>query len=207
MSEYTWKAYRKLRRHVQDFFICHLNGNHGSSLPFLPFPILCVFPGSSLHYPVQRRQRRGGVHVGVPLPGREASPAGPLTSWPAWMQFHLPPTKEKKILSLWSVSAVWLQWRRRAHFHYPETHNDQPGLSGSFWPRCCSAEPKRSGSLEVNGPWLEPVWSHLCFIVDGPLVNFEAFARVCACFFVPLISFLTSASQEMRTQKTEKIGR
>lgn len=43
------------------------------------FQPLSVFPGASLHHPVQRRQRRGGVHVGVPLPGGEASSAGPLT--------------------------------------------------------------------------------------------------------------------------------
>lgn len=59
---------------ARNFIVSRLIGNLVSSSP------LFLSPGSSLHHPVQRRQRRGGVHVGVPLPGGEASPAGPLTA-------------------------------------------------------------------------------------------------------------------------------
>lgn len=175
--------------------ISHLSPQREPQLltPVFLIPILSVFPGSSLHHPVQRRQRRGGVHVGVPLPGGEASSAGPLTSWPARMQFHPPPTKETKILSPWSVSPVWLQWRRRR----TKIKRGSLSPSGPVVAALSRTLRETRGERPLIGARLEQHASgHLCFTVDSPLVNVDVFAcefaaRACSPAPTDIISYLS----------------
>lgn len=118
---------------ARNVIVSLLIGNRVSSSP------LFLSPGSSLHHPVQRRQRRGGVHVGVPLPGGEASPAGPLTACqPGAASPQYYPCE--------------VQWRpgNRLSRDAQRSSRASPSPSGPNFP----------GRLKVNGTWLKLMWSN-----------------------------------------------